>query len=141
MRLVDSFLCAITACVAATASAGAPPLVSDAEALVAEMRSDAFATSAAGLALEEGKWNKVSVVCDRQSVFVEVNGVKGKPAYAAKLLTEFLDRIMFGIDICDPNGYVSPLPGFLREMRKSGAISEQVFRKVARENHIRELKL
>ena len=80
MRLVDSFLCAITACVAATASAGAPPLVSDAEALVAEMRSDAFATSAAGLALEEGKWNKVRVVCDRQSVFVEVNGVKGEPA-------------------------------------------------------------
>ena len=61
------------------------------------------------------------------------------PAYAAKFLTEFQDRIMFGIDICDPNGYVSPLPGFLREMRKSGAISEQVFRKVARENQIKQL--
>ncbi|MBQ9740642.1 MAG: amidohydrolase family protein [Kiritimatiellae bacterium] len=61
------------------------------------------------------------------------------PAYAAKFLTEFQDRIMFGIDICDPNGYVSPLPGFLRELRSSGAISETVFRKVARENHIREL--
>ena len=61
------------------------------------------------------------------------------PAYAAKFLTEFQDRIMFGIDICDPNGYVSPLPGFLREMRKSGAISEEVFRKVARENHIKQL--
>jgi hypothetical protein len=46
---------------------------------------------------------------------------------------------MFGIDICDPNGYVSPLPGFLRELRKSGAISEKVFRKVARENHIKQL--
>lgn len=63
------------------------------------------------------------------------------PAYAAKFLTEFQDRIMFGIDICDPNGYVSPLPGFLRELRSSGAISETVFRKVARENHIRELGL
>ena len=63
------------------------------------------------------------------------------PAYAAKFLTEFQDRIMFGIDICDPNGYVSPLPGFLRELRASGAISETVFRKVARENQIRELKL
>ena len=62
-------------------------------------------------------------------------------AYAAKFLTEFQDRIMFGIDICDPNGYVSPLPGFLRELRSSGAISETVFRKVARENHIRELGL
>ncbi|MBR3923027.1 MAG: amidohydrolase family protein, partial [Kiritimatiellae bacterium] len=41
------------------------------------------------------------------------------PAYAAKFLTEFQDRIMFGIDICDPNGYVSPLPGFLRELRGS----------------------
>ena len=63
------------------------------------------------------------------------------PAYAAKFLTEFQDRIMFGIDICDPNGYVSPLPGFLRELRASGAISETVFRKVARENQIRELGL
>ena len=63
------------------------------------------------------------------------------PAYAAKFLTEFQDRIMFGIDICDPNGYVSPLPGFLREMRKSGAISEQVFRKIARENQIKQLGL
>ena len=63
------------------------------------------------------------------------------PAYAAKFLTEFQGRIMFGIDICDPNGYVSPLPGFLRELRSSGAISETVFRKVARENHIRELGL
>jgi hypothetical protein len=61
------------------------------------------------------------------------------PEYAAKFLTEFQDRIMFGIDICDPNGYVSPLPGFLRELRKSGAISEKVFRKVARENHIKQL--
>ena len=63
------------------------------------------------------------------------------PIYAAKFLTEFQDRIMFGIDICDPNGYVSPLPGFLRDLRKSGAISETVFRKVARENQIRELGL
>ena len=61
--------------------------------------------------------------------------------YAGKFLTEFQDRIMFGIDICDPNGYVSPLPGFLRELRASGAISETVFRKVARENQIRELGL
>lgn len=44
-----------------------------------EMRSDAFAAAAAGPALEKGKWNKVRVVCDRKSVFVEVNGVKGDP--------------------------------------------------------------
>jgi hypothetical protein len=41
MKLIGSFLCAITACVAATASAGAPPLAPDAEALVAEMREQA----------------------------------------------------------------------------------------------------
>ena len=69
------------------------------------------------------------------------NALMRDPAYAAKFLTEFQDRIMFGIDICDPNGYVSPLPGFLRELRASGAISETVFRKVARENQIRELNL
>jgi hypothetical protein len=45
---------------------------------VPEMRSDAFAASAAGPALEKGKWNNVRVVCDRKSVSVEVNGVKGE---------------------------------------------------------------
>ena len=62
-------------------------------------------------------------------------------AYAAKFLTEFQDRIMFGIDICIPDGYVSPLPGFLRDLYRSGAISETVFRKVARENQLRLLGL
>lgn len=41
MRLKKTFLCAIAACVAATASADAPPLAPDAEALVAEMREQA----------------------------------------------------------------------------------------------------
>lgn len=63
------------------------------------------------------------------------------PAYAAKFLTEFQDRIMFGLDICCPTGYVSPLPEFLRNLFLSGSISEAVFRKVARGNQIRLLGL
>ena len=59
--------------------------------------------------------------------------------YAAKFLTEFENRIMFGIDICCPHGYVSGLPGFLRDMCAKGEISTRTFLKVARENQIREL--
>ena len=61
--------------------------------------------------------------------------------YAAKFITEFEDRILFGIDICCPNGYVSGLPGFLRDLCAKGDISVRTFLKVARENQIRELGL
>ena len=44
-----------------------------------EMRSDAFASPAKGPALAAGKWTKVRVVCDRRTVWVEVDGVKGVP--------------------------------------------------------------
>ena len=59
--------------------------------------------------------------------------------YAGKFLTEFQDRIMFGIDICAPKGYVSPLPDTLKELLRSGRITPAVYRKVARENQLREL--
>ncbi len=59
--------------------------------------------------------------------------------YAGKFLTEFQDRIMFGIDICAPEGYVSPLDKTMKELLRTGRISTTVYKKVCRENQLREL--
>ena len=61
--------------------------------------------------------------------------------YAGRFLTEFQDRIMFGIDICAPKGFVSPLDQTLKELLRTGRITPSVYRKVARENQLRELGL
>ena len=54
-------------------------------------------------------------------------------SYAAKFMTEFQDRILFGTDICHINGD-APLAGLLKEMLEKGEISQTVFQKIAREN-------
>ncbi len=57
--------------------------------------------------------------------------------YAAKFLTEFQDRIMFGTDICSPNAKAPKLlVDFLIGLKEAGKISEIVFEKVMRENAI-----
>ena len=61
--------------------------------------------------------------------------------FAGKFLTEFQDRIMFGIDICAPKGYVSPLADTMKKLLRTGRITPAVYRKVARENQMRELGL
>lgn len=66
-----------------------------------------------------------------------LNALKRDPDYAAKFLTEFQDRLLFGLDICSPTGFVSSLGDLLRNLYREGSISEVVFRKVARENAIR----
>lgn len=60
--------------------------------------------------------------------------------YAVKFLKEFSDRLFFGTDICAPDT-PTPLVDFLLDLRKTGEISEDIFRKVARENAIRVLGL
>jgi uncharacterized protein len=60
--------------------------------------------------------------------------------YAAKFLDEFQDRLLFGTDICAPDT-PAPLVGLLTRFRDEGRISETVFRKIARENAIRVLRL
>ena len=61
--------------------------------------------------------------------------------YGIKFMNEFQDRLMFGMDITRPKGKLSPLPGYLRELRDSGEISVAVFEKIARKNAIRLLGL
>jgi len=74
--------------------------------------------------------------------------------HAGRFLTEFQDRVLFGIDICAPQHFVDSCGPesnggkwnnrwgeTLRELLRSGRITPAVYRKVARENAIRELGL
>lgn len=68
------------------------------------------------------------------------NALARDPEYAAGFLTEFQDRLLFGIDIGgDPNDRHKVLSNFLLKMKNEGKISETVFNKVARENALRLL--
>ena len=60
--------------------------------------------------------------------------------YAIHFLNEFQDRLCFGTDICWANQPL-PLAGFLKDLRRSGKISDDVFEKIARENIKRLLNL
>jgi len=68
------------------------------------------------------------------------NALARDPDYGVKFLNEFQDRLMFGLDICAPEGG-TPLVDLLTDWRDSKKISEEVFQKVARENAIRLLGL
>lgn len=68
------------------------------------------------------------------------NALKRDRKYAVAFLNEFQDRLMFGTDICAP-GTPTPLIDFLLDLKNTGAVSENVFNKVARENAIRILDL
>lgn len=60
--------------------------------------------------------------------------------YAVSFLNEFQDRLLFGTDICTPDGK-APLARFLLDLRRDKKINEEVFQKIARENAIKLLNL
>jgi len=62
------------------------------------------------------------------------------PEYGPKFLTEFQDRLFFGTDICNAD-MPFPTMELLLEWRETKKISEEVFRKVARENAVKFLGL
>ena len=62
------------------------------------------------------------------------------PEYGPKFLTEFQDRLLFGTDICFFDMPFRTMD-LLLEWRNTGKISEEVFRKVARENAVKLLGL
>ena len=64
------------------------------------------------------------------------NALARDPQYAAKFLTEFQDRLMFGTDICRYNQKIE-LPAFLIKLKADGQISEEVFEKIANGNAIK----
>lgn len=70
------------------------------------------------------------------------NAMRRDRANAAKFLTEFSDRVMYGCDICRADSkHPFALDAFLTELVESGALSEENYRKIVRENAIRLFKL
>ena len=68
------------------------------------------------------------------------NALIRDPEYAVKFLNEFQDRLCFGMDIClEPFENNIKLIPFLTGLRDNGKISDEVFRKVARENAVKLL--
>jgi predicted TIM-barrel fold metal-dependent hydrolase len=63
------------------------------------------------------------------------NALMRDEEYAVRFLTEFQDRLCFGMDVClEPTDANAKLAYFLIKLRDEKKISEEIFRKVAREN-------
>ncbi|MHA1820277.1 MAG: amidohydrolase family protein [Promethearchaeota archaeon] len=74
------------------------------------------------------------------SAFSGFNAISRDKEFGINFLNEFQDRLYFGTDICSPKGK-APLADYLLKLRKENAISEAVFRKIARENAKKLLKI
>jgi hypothetical protein len=68
------------------------------------------------------------------------NALARDEEHAARFLDEFQDRLLFGTDIAAPDT-PTPLVDLLLRLREEDRISEQVFRKVARDNAIKLFQL
>ena len=70
------------------------------------------------------------------------NALKRDLDYAGRFLTEFQDRVMFGMDICAPDWacYLKH-DDVMKELLRTRRITAEVYRKVCRLNQIRELGL
>ena len=70
------------------------------------------------------------------------NAMMRDPEYTASFLTEFADRIYFGCDICSPNDtYPLEFSNFLQNLADTGAISQDVYRKICWDNTAKLLGL
>jgi uncharacterized protein len=69
------------------------------------------------------------------------NALARNPEYAVKFLNEFADRTMYGTDICSPDVMPPPTAQMLKDFRAKGLISEEIFRRIAKENAVRLLNL
>lgn len=80
-------------------------------------------------------------LCGDLSAGSGCNALTRDPEYAVKFMTEFQDRLFFGLDICSPPAGIPKLAAFLTGMRDSGKISLEIFNKIARGNAVRLLEL
>ena len=72
------------------------------------------------------------------------NALRRDRAYAAKFLTEFQDRLMYGTDICSPEtAREKPfgLGAFLRDLVRTGDLAETAYEKIAAGNARRLLEI
>ena len=68
------------------------------------------------------------------------NAFSRNPEYAVSFINEFQDKLFFGTDICNPKQDL-PMGDFLIKLKNEGAISGEVFAKVARKNAEKLLEL
>ena len=85
--------------------------------------------------------NYENLFCDL-SAGSGANALMRDREHAAKFIEEFSDRLMYGCDICAKvNTFPFAFDEFLTSMRASGEISEENYRKLVRENAVRQLGL
>ena len=80
-----------------------------------------------------------NLLCDLSGPW-GANALARDRAYAAKFLSEFRDRVYFGLGAVSPEAGKPPLPSLLRELAATGAIGRDVFAAVACGNAERFLK-
>lgn len=80
-------------------------------------------------------------LCGDLSAASGANALMRDKEYGIKFMNEFQDRLFFGLDIARPFEVRSKLPGYLRGLLAEGAISQEVFDKIARKNAVKLLGL
>ena len=71
-----------------------------------------------------------------------MNALMRDPEYAVSFLEEFSDRILYGCDICAvTNKHPYKMDAFLTSLRESGALREETYKKIVRENAVKLLGL
>ena len=68
------------------------------------------------------------------------NAFARNPEYAVSFINEFQDKLLFGTDICSSKQKL-PMGEFLLNLKNDGAISDEVFAKVAKKNAEKLLEL
>lgn len=85
--------------------------------------------------------NYENLYCDL-SAGSGANAMMRDPEHAVRFFEEFSDRILYGCDICAAtNTHMYPFDDFLTSLRESGALREETYRKIVRENAIKLLHL
>lgn len=70
------------------------------------------------------------------------NALMRDSEYAVRFLTEFQDRLLFGLDICaPPTDKTTNVGKFLIQLREDGKIDDRIFYKIARDNAVKLLGL
>ena len=96
--------------------------------------------------VKEGRLPKLlreygNLCCDL-SAGSAANALMRDREYAAKFIEEFADRMYYGCDICaTKNTFPYDFDQFLSDMRETGEISEENYRKIVRDNAVRLLGL
>lgn len=124
-------------------------LIGHSQAFWAEISDDVTEQSRKGY--PKGKVNEgrmVKLMREYPNLYADLSATSGSNAimrdeeFGAKFIEEFSDRIMYGCDVClNTQTFPFPFAEHLDKLCESGMISEESFRKIARENAIKVFKL